>query len=584
LRHFLLTLYLSLAAPWSFAQEPAETIQVLANVASPAETKVISATLVTGKQGVVTSRSALASEVGVDIMIAGGNAIDAAVATGFALAVTYPSAGNIGGGGFALIRLADGKVRALDSRERAPAAAHPDMFLDESGNVIPNLSTQTRAASGVPGTVDGLLELLEAHGTMDRAAVLAPAIRLAEEGFPLTVDLAAQFARVLQDMRDYPASLAKFSNKGVPYKAGDIWRQPDLARTLKLIAQKGRDGFYAGEVATKIVAEMKKGLGLISEEDLANYRSVWREPIAGEYQGYTIWGMPPPSSGGALIMQMLNMLEPYDIGAMGWGTPATLHLMVEAERRAYADRARHLGDPDYYDVPLAMLTSEEYAASRFSDFDPRRASESSAIGAGGWPKESPQTTHFAVLDKWGNGVSLTTTLNSRYGNKIVVEGTGILLNNEMDDFSVKSNVANQFGLLGGEANAIEAGKRMLSSMSPTIVTRDGEPFLLTGSPGGSTIITTTLQVILNVIDHQMPIDQAVAAPRFHHQWMPDVIYHGPGGIPDSALPILKKMGHDRIEMWFAGSIGDANSILYNADSGKIYGMKDPRNEGGAAGF
>jgi gamma-glutamyltranspeptidase/glutathione hydrolase len=571
LRYFLLTLCLTLVTHVGFAQ-------------GPTHTKAVSATLVAGEHGVVTSRSALASEVGVDIMIAGGNAIDAAVATGFALAVTYPSAGNVGGGGFAVIRLADGTIRTLDSRERAPATAHKDMFLDEDGNVIPGLSTRTRAASGVPGTVDGLLMLLDAYGTMSREQVLRPAIRLAEDGFPLTEDLAQQFARVLDQMRDFPASMAKFSKNGAPYQAGDIWKQPDLARTLKLIAEKGRDGFYKGETAEKIAAEMEKGLGLITEEDLANYHSVWREPVTGEYRGYKIWGMPPPSSGGALIVQMLNMIEPFGLRGMGWGSPGAIHLMVEAERRAYADRTQHLGDPDYYDVPLAMLTSKEYARKRFSDFDPKRASDSREIGAGSWPEESPQTTHFSVLDKWGNGVALTTTLNSSYGNKIVVEGTGILLNNEMDDFAAKRNVANQFGLLGREANAIEPGKRMLSSMSPTIVTKEGKPFLLTGSPGGSTIITTTLQVIVNVIDHQMPIDEAVAAPRFHHQWMPDAIWHGPGGIPEETVPVLEKMGHKNISQRFAGGIGDANSILFDQKTGKIYGMKDPRSPGGAVGF
>lgn len=548
------------------------------------ESKTFSETLVSGEHGVVSSRSMLASEVGVDIMIAGGNAVDAAVATGFALAVTYPSAGNIGGGQFAVIHLADGTVRTLDSREKAPAAAHKKMFQDEDGKVIPGMSTRSRAAAGVPGSVDGLLALLEAHGSMSREEVLRPAIRLAEEGFALTEDLARQFARVLDSMRDYPASMKKFSKNGKPYEAGEIWKQPDLARTLKLIAKHGRDGFYKGETAAKIDAEMKKGQGLITREDLADYDSVWREPIEGDYRGYTIWGMPPPSSGGALIVQMLNMVEPFDIGKLGWGSPETIHLMVEAERRAYADRTQHMGDPGYYDVPVAMLTSEDYAHQRFSDFDPERASRSSDIGAGRWPAESPQTTHFSVMDKHGNAVSLTTTLNSSYGNKIVVEGTGILLNNEMDDFSAKEGVANQFGLLGREANAIEPGKRMLSSMSPTIVTKDGKPFLITGSPGGSTIITTTFQVILNVIDHQMPIDRAVAAGRFHHQWMPDAIYYGPGGIPEETVGALKSMGHQDISQRFSRGIGDANSILFEVKTGTIFGMKDPRNDGGAVAF
>lgn len=546
--------------------------------------KVISSTFVSGQNGVVSSRSALASEVGVDIMMAGGNAIDAAVATGFALAVTYPSAGNIGGGGFALIRLADGTIRALDSRERAPAAAHRDMFLDEEGNVVPGLATASHAAAGVPGTVDGLLMLLEAHGTMSRQEVLEPAIRLAEEGFPLPEDLARQFRRVLDSMRDYPASMAKFSKNGEPYQAGEIWRQPELARTLRLIAEHGREGFYAGETAAKIVAEMQRGNGLITEQDLADYRSIWREPIRSSYRGYTVWGMPPPSSGGALIAQMLNMLEPFDIGSMGWGSPETIHLMVEAERRAYADRAQHLGDPDYVDVPLAMLIDPEYARERFSDFDPERATPSSQVGPGHWPEESPQTTHFSVMDQWGNAVALTTTLNSSYGNKIVVEGTGILLNNEMDDFAAKPGVANQFGLTGRDANAIEPGKRMLSSMSPTIITKDDQPFLVTGTPGGSTIITTTLQIIINVIDHQMSLEEAVAAPRFHHQWQPDAIWYGPGGIPDEAILALEAKGHKNISLRFRSGIGDANSILYDQETKTIEGMKDPRSDGGAAAY
>lgn len=575
MRYFLLTIVLL-------------TVQLGCTPNSPPDeagsSKVISNTFVSGKNGVVSSRSALASEVGVDIMMAGGNAIDAAVATGFALAVTYPSAGNIGGGGFTVIRLADGQVRTLDSRERAPARAHRDMFLDEEGKVISGLATATHAASGVPGTVDGLLMLLEEHGTMSRQEVLAPAIRLAEEGFPLPEDLARQFRRVLESMRDYPASMAKFSKNGEPYRAGEIWRQPDLAKTLRLISEHGRDGFYAGEVAEKITAEMQKGNGLISEEDLADYRSIWREPIKSEYRGYTIWGMPPPSSGGALIAQMLNMLEPFDLQSLGWGSAETIHVMVEAERRAYADRAEYLGDPDYVDVPLARLIDPEYARQRFSDFDPERATRSSEVGPGHWPEESPQTTHFSVMDKWGNAVSLTTTLNSSYGSKIVVEGTGILLNNEMDDFSAKADVANQFGLIGRDANAIEPGKRMLSSMAPTIVTKDGQPYLITGTPGGSTIITTTLQIIVNIIDHQMSLEEAVTAPRFHHQWQPDAIWYGPGGIPDEAKSELEAMGHQNISLRFRNGIGDANSILYDADAELIHGMKDPRSDGGAVGF
>ncbi len=534
------------------------------------------------KNGVVTSRSAIASEVGAEIMAAGGNAIDAAVATGFALAVTYPSAGNVGGGGFAVVRLASGKTITLDSRERAPGSAHRDMYLDEDGNVIRGLSTRTHKASGVPGSVDGLLMLLESHGTMDRHQVLAPAIRLAERGFKLTDDLASQFARVSSAMSNYPASVAKFTKEGEAYQAGDTWVQKDLAKTLRLIDQQGRKGFYEGDTAELIVAEMQRGGGIISLDDLKDYRSVWREPVVGTYRDYQVWTMSPPSSG-ALIVQMLNFLEPYKVAEMGWGSPELVHLMIEAERRAYADRAVHLGDPDFYSVPLANLTSKEYAKTRFADFDPNKASRSADIGAGSLPEESPQTTHFSVMDKDGNAVAITTTLNSSYGSKIVVPGTGILLNNEMDDFSAKEDTANQFGLIGRSANAIEPGKRMLSSMSPTIVTKDGKPVLVTGSPGGSTIITTVFQIILNVLDHKMSPEQAVASPRFHHQWKPESVMTGPNAFSDETLKALKAMGHGEITARFRGGIGDANTIVVD-DKGMMIGVKDPRNEGAAAGF
>lgn len=538
---------------------------------------------VQGKNGMVTSRSALASKVGVDILKSGGNAIDAAVATGFALAVTYPSAGNIGGGGFAVVRLESGELVTLDHRESAPASASRDMYLDRDGEVIKGLSTRSHKASGVPGTVDGLLTLLERYGSKSRKEVMAPAILLAKKGFPLTRSQAAQFTRVLKAMAPYPASMAKFSNKGVPFAEGSTWKQPDLAATLTEISKKGRDGFYRGRVAKLIVAEMQRGNGEISLDDLANYRSVWRAPVKGTYRGYEIWGMSAPSSGGVLVVQMLNMLEPYDIKKMGWGSAQLIHLMVEAERRAYADRAEHLGDSDFYEVPLAMLTAKEYARQRFADFDPDKASDSEMIGAGSWPVESTETTHFSVLDSRGNVVALTTTLNSGYGSKIVAAGTGILLNNEMNDFSIRKNTPNQFGLIGRVANSIEPGKRMLSSMSPTIVTKDGVPFLVTGSPGGSTIITTTLQVIVNIIDHEMTLEDAVSLPRFHHQWKPDAISYGNHGISPDTLSILQRMGHTNFRKisWGRG-LGDANSILYR--DGVIYGMKDPRNEGAAIGY
>ncbi len=558
---------------------------VLQNSAAADLPTTSSGNFVTGKNGMVSSRSALASQVGANILAAGGNAIDAAVATGFALAVTYPSAGNIGGGGLAVVHLANGEVVSLDHRERAPGTAHRDMFLDQNQQIIPGLSRKSHKASGVPGSVDGLLVLLEKYGTFNRSQVMTPAIELAKEGFVLTKDLVRQFNRALKSMQNYPASLKKFTHNKERYKAGDTWRQADLAKTLQLIKEHGRDGFYDGPVADNIVAEMQKGGGIISHDDLMNYRSIWRNPVRSDYRGYTIWGMPPPSSGGILVAQILNMLEAFDLRSMGHGSAAAIHVMVEAERRAYADRATHLGDSDYYEVPLEQLISKTYALQRFKDFNPNKASLSSDIGAGSWPDESPQTTHFSVLDKHGNGVSFTTTLNSSYGSKIVVTGTGILMNNEMDDFSIKENSANQYGLLGKNANSIDPGKRMLSSMSPTIVTKNAKPFLLTGSPGGSTIITTVLQVIVNVIDHDMTIEKAVAAPRFHHQWLPDSIVYGENGIAKPVMDELTKMGHINIKPIFWGkTIGDANSLLYNETSGEIHGVKDPRNEGAAVGF
>ncbi len=535
------------------------------------------------RNGMVTSRSALASAVGVEMMKKGGNAVDAAVATAFALAVTYPSAGNIGGGGFAVVRLTNGKVVTLDHRETAPASASRDMYLNEDGNVIEGLSTRSHKASGTPGSVDGLLVLLDTLGSLPRKDILAPAIRLAKDGFPLSWNMARQFRGQLKRMEKYPASISKFTNDGKPWEPGEVWKQPDLARTLERISDQGRDGFYRGPVARLIVAEMQRGGGDITLEDLANYRSVWRDPVHATYRGYDIWGMGPPSSGGVLITEMLNMMEPYDIGSMGWGSAAAIHLMVEAERRAYADRAEHLGDPDFFEVPVKMLTDKAYARARFRDYNPDRASRSSDIGFGTWPQESRETTHFSVMDRNGMMVALTTTLNSSFGSKIVVTGAGFLLNNEMDDFSVKANTPNQFGVIGRVANSIEPGKRMLSSMSPTIVTKDGEPFLVTGSPGGSTIITTTMQVLVNVIDHGMDIDDAVSLPRVHHQWQPDAIFHDKYAISPDTREKLEAMGHVNIEeSRYGRGIGDANSILYR--DGVISGIKDPRAEGGAIGY
>ena len=555
----LISLLLFILLPWSSIQ--AEYLQ--------------------GTGAMVSSRSDIASEVGSEIMARGGNAIDAAVATGFALAVTYPSAGNLGGGGFMVIYPANGDVVTLDYREKAPAAAHRDMFLDAEGNVDRDLAVNSRQSAGVPGSVAGLLEALEKYGTMTPAEVIAPAIRLAEEGFVLNNDLASQFRGNMNSFRRYPASMAVFTRDGTPYESGHLWRQPDLAKTLKAIAEQGRNGFYTGPVADFIVSDMAANNGLITHADLQNYEPVWREPVHGAYRGYDIWSMPAPSSGGVLLVQMLNMLEPYALNELGWGSKETLHLMIEAQRRAYADRAEFLGDPDFVEVPSAMLTSKAYALTRFSSFDPAQASLSENIAAGPWPEESPQTTHYSVMDNQGNGVSVTTTLNRSYGNKIVVPGAGFLLNNEMDDFSSKPDAPNSYGLIGREANEIQPGKRMLSSMTPTVVSKDGVPVLLTGSPGGSTIINTVFQVVLNFIDHGMSVEQAVASPRIHHQWLPDVVRYENGAMTEAVEAELESMGHQGLN----GSpfpIGDANSISYR--NGLIEGVSDPRNEGGVAGF
>ena len=542
---------------------------------------LLAQTVAEGKHGAVSSRSMLASQVGLDIMKQGGNAVDAAVAVGFALAVTYPSAGNLGGGGFMMIHTAEGEVVSLDFRETAPGLASEAMFLDEKGAVKQGISTETHLAAGVPGSVAGLLEALKQHGSLSREVVLAPAIKLAEEGFPLPADIAKQFSRHQKKFDLHPSSGRSFMNGKNAYQAGDQWIQNDLASTLKLISRYGRDGFYKGKVANLIVKEMQRGNGVISEEDLLAYQPQWREPIHGSYRGFEVWGMPPPSSGGILVQQMLNMLEPYTLDKSRTKRSDVLHLMIEAERRAYADRAEHLGDPDYYSVPIKKLINKEYAKRRFSDLDFNHASNSDDIGAGQWPNESRETTHYSVMDGSGNAVSVTTTLNTAYGNKIVVDGAGFLLNNEMDDFSSKPGHANTYGLLGNKANAIAPNKRMLSSMSPTIVTLNKKAFLVTGSPGGSTIITTTLQVLINVMDHHMALANAVKSPRFHHQWKPNKVFYEPGALTEADISSLKSKKHMDItpSPW---KIGDANSVIRR--SKRFISVSDPRNLGGALAY
>ncbi len=528
-------------------------------------------------KGVVSSRSQHASLAGVAAMAAGGNAVDAAVATAFALAVTHPAAGNLGGGGFMVIRMADGSTFTIDFREVAPMASSRDMMLDDDSEYDPDLALRSRLASGVPGSVAGLLEAHSHYGKLTRQQVMKEAIRLAERGFHIPEDIARAIADRKEVWLRSKGSTEVFLNEEKePYAAGELFKQPDLAKTLKVISEKGRDGFYTGEVADLIVAEMKRGVGLISHEDLEAYQPVWREPIIGNYRGYEVISMPPPSSGGIILVQMLNMLELSDVSEMGYNSTATMHLMIEAERRAYADRAIHLGDPDFYPVPIETLIDKEYAKERISDMDAEKATRSATMEAGNIPQESEETTHLSVIDKDGNAVSLTTTLNSGYGSGYVVEGAGFLLNNEMDDFSSKPGVPNQFGLVGAEANAIEPGKRMLSSMTPTIVVGENGDLLVVGSPGGSTIITTVLQIIVNTIDHGMSLHDSVLSPRFHHQWLPDHVVFESHSLDPELRKELEELGHTLTERL---EIGDANSAA--RIDGANFGVSDPRNAGRA---
>ncbi|TDO09902.1 MULTISPECIES: gamma-glutamyltransferase [Halomonas] len=528
--------------------------------------------------GMVATSHFLASQVARDVLANGGNAVDAAVVAGFTLAVTQPRSGNIGGGGFMLISDENsGEVIAIDYRETAPAAAFETMFQDESGDAVPQRSRFTHLAAGVPGTVAGLALALEQYGTMSLADALAPAIQLAEEGFAVP----ARFVQGLQDTRErfeaWDASMAKFFKEdGSAYEVGETFRQPALADTLKRIAAQGAREFYEGKTAQMIVAEMQRHDGLISLEDMANYAPVIREPSHGTYRGYDIYAMSPPSSGGVHIVQILNILEAYPISELGFGSAESMHLMAEAMKRAYADRSEFLGDTDFVDVPLAGLTSEAYAAELRSQIGDR-ATPSSEIAPGNPSDyESNETTHFSIADGNGLAVSNTYTINFSYGSGIVVKGAGFLLNNEMDDFSAKPGVPNAYGLIGGEANKVEPGKRMLSSMTPTIVKRDGKNFLITGSPGGSRIITTTLQVLMNVIDHDMNIQSAVSAPRMHHQWLPDEIRIEAGFSPDT-LELLKERGHT---ISLQPAMGAAQSITIR--DGMFYGGADPRRSTSSA--
>jgi gamma-glutamyltranspeptidase/glutathione hydrolase len=530
----------------------------------------------------VVAQESRAARIGVEILERGGNAVDAAVAVGFAMAVTYPRAGNIGGGGFMLIHLAaTSKDIAIDYRETAPAAIHRDIFLDHKGDADAEKSRFSALAIGVPGTVAGLAMAHEKYGSgnFTLADLLAPAIRLARDGIPVEDDTADSLSEYSSRFARWSASAQIFLRRdGSALREGDTLRQGDLAAALETVARKGPRGFYDGPLAEKIASAVRAAGGIMTADDLKNYRAIEREPVRGSYRGYDIVSMPPSSSGGTLLIEMLNILEGYPLGERPAG-PASLHLMIEAMKRAYADRAEFLGDPEAVEVPVDRLISKQYAAAARRAIDPQRARPSASIQAGRPASEGENTTHYSVVDRFGNAVSNTYTLNFSYGVGLVAEGTGILLNNELDDFSAKPGVPNAFGLLGGAANAPAPGKRPLSSMTPTIVLKDGKPFLITGSPGGSRIITAVLQVIVNVIDRGMPIREAVAAPRLHHQWLPDQV-SAERRMPIEVLQALQTRGHTVVP-----SLGQtsANSILVTPQA--LVGAADPRTRGAlAAGY
>lgn len=530
--------------------------------------------------GMVVSAHPQSSLIGARILQSGGNAVDAAVATEFALSVCYPEAGNIGGGGFMLIRMNDGKTDVIDYREKAPVLSSRDMYLDKSGNVTEELSTDTHLASGVPGTVDGLLTAHSKYGKMAFKDVIQPAIDIAENGFKITQKQANDLNSVRDSFIAKNAARTSFVKDSL-WKEGDILIQKDLAETLKRIRDNGRDGFYSGKTSRLIIKEMKRGNGIISEDDLVNFHSVSRVPLTFKYRDCKIISVPPPSSGGIILIQLLGMISPYNLKEMGFHSAATVHLMAEAERRAFADRSEYMGDPEYMKVSASQLTSMDYILSRMTTYNELKASSSSEILPGkpeGYSSE--ETTHYSVVDSKGNAVSVTTTLNGTFGSGIVVDSAGFLLNNQMDDFSIKPGFPNMYGLVGGEINSVSPGKKILSSMTPTIVEKDGKLFMVAGSPGGSTIPTTVYQVLINVIDFGMSVTDAVNAGRFHHQWMPDWISYEKDGLDSITLGRLRNMGHVLKERT---SIGSVNAIMVLKD-GKKAGGADKRGDNTTCGY
>ncbi|MGJ7532212.1 MULTISPECIES: gamma-glutamyltransferase [Variovorax] len=545
---------------------------------------------VAAEHGMVVSAQHLASKVGVDVLKRGGNAVDAAVAVGYALAVVYPAAGNLGGGGFMTVQLADGRKTFLDFREKAPLAATANMYLDKDGNVIKGLSTNGHLAVGVPGSVSGMEYAREKYGTMKRADLIAPSIQLADKGFALEQGDIDMLWTSTADFQKDPVSGAIFLNKGQPFQVGQKLVQKDLAKTLKEISAKGPDGFYKGWVGQAIVASSQAGKGIITQADLDQYKTRELAPVECDYRGYRVVSAPPPSSGGVIICEMLNILEGYPLKDLGFRSAQSVHYQIEAMRHAYVDRNSYLGDPDFVKNPLDRLLDKGYAEKIRAVIDPKKAGVSKDIKPGVAPHEGSNTTHYSITDQWGNAVSVTYTLNDWFGAKVTAAKTGVLLNNEMDDFTSKIGVPNMYGLVQGEANAIAPGKRPLSSMSPTIVSKDGKPVFVVGTPGGSRIITAVLHTILNVVDYGMNVQEAVDAPRFHQQWLPDVTNVETFALSPDTRKILTDMGHN------LGVPQPANhlaAIIVGAPSlggkpvgnNRFYGANDPRrNTGLAAGY
>jgi gamma-glutamyltranspeptidase/glutathione hydrolase len=542
---------------------------------------------VAAENGMVVTAQHLATRVGVDVLKDGGNAVDAAVAVGYALAVVYPAAGNLGGGGFMTIQLADGRKTFLDFREKAPLAATANMYLDKDGNVVKGLSTNGHLAVGVPGTVSGMEMAREKYGTMKRAALLAPAVRYAQDGFTLDQGDIDMFATATDDFRKDPVSAAIFLNNGEPFQVGQKIVQKDLAQTLKAIADKGEDGFYKGAVGAAIVASSQAGRGIITQADLDQYKTRELKPVECNYRGYGIVSAPPPSSGGVVICEILNILEGYPLKELGFRSAQSVHYQIEAMRHSYVDRNSYLGDPDFVKNPLERLLSKDYAAKIRAVIAPDKAGLSKDIKPGVAPHEGSNTTHYSIVDKWGNAVSVTYTLNDWFGAKVTAAKTGVLLNNEMDDFTSKIGVPNLYGLVQGEANAIAPGKRPLSSMSPTIVTKDGKPVMVVGTPGGSRIITAVLHTIINVIDYGMNAQEAVDAPKFHQQWLPEATNVDNFALSPDTRKILESWGQ---KFGNPQPVNHLAVILVGAPSlggkpvgkNRFYGANDPRRNSGLA--